>query len=66
MTLSNFDPLAYDPSAAPPIDITSGNLFPNTPTPVLNGIIVGGQNSRFGNAIARQNNRNIAPRFGIA
>ena len=64
--LSNFDPLTYDPSAAPPIDIISGNLFPNTPTPVLNGIIVGGQNSRFGNAIARQNNRNIAPRFGIA
>jgi hypothetical protein len=64
--LSNFDPLAYDPAAAPPIDISTGNLLPDTPTPVLNGIIVGGQNSRFGNAIARQNNRNIAPRFGIA
>jgi hypothetical protein len=64
--MTNFDPLAYDPAAAPPIDITTGNLFPNTPTPVLNGIIVGGQNSRFGNAIARQNNRNIAPRLGIA
>jgi Carboxypeptidase regulatory-like domain/TonB-dependent Receptor Plug Domain len=64
--LSNFDPVAYDAAAAPPIDITTGNLLPNTPTPVLNGIIVGGQNSRFGNAIARQTNRNVAPRLAIA
>lgn len=64
--LTNFDPLAYDPAAAPGIDISTGNLLPGTPTPALNGIIVGGQNSRFGNAIARQTNRNIAPRLGIA
>jgi hypothetical protein len=64
--LTNFDPLAYDFSAAPPIDISNGELLPNTPTPVTNGIIVGGQNSRFGNAVAKQANRNIAPRLAIA
>jgi TonB dependent receptor len=64
--MTNFDPLAYDPAAAPPIDITTGNLLPNTPTPLMNGIIVGGQNSRFDNAVARQTNRNIAPRLAVA
>ena len=64
--LTNFDPLAFDPAVAPPIDISTGTLFPETPTPVMNGIIVGGQNSRFGNAVARQANRNIAPRFAVA
>jgi len=63
---SNFDPLAYDPAAAPAIDITTGALVAGTPTPVMNGIIIGGQNSRFGNALARQGNRNIAPRAGFA
>jgi len=64
--LTNFDPFAYDPSAAPAIDITTGTLFAGTLTPVMNGIIIGGQNSRFGNAVARQANRNIAPRFAFA
>jgi hypothetical protein len=64
--LTNFDPLAYDFAAAPQIDISTGEFFPNTPTPVMNGIIVGGHNSRFGNAVARQANRNIAPRLAIA
>jgi hypothetical protein len=63
---TNFDPLAYDSAAAPVIDISTGALVPGTPTPVLNGIIVGGQNSRFGNALARQSNHNIAPRIGFA
>ena len=64
--LTNFDPLAFDPAAAPAIDITTGALLAGTPTPLMNGIIVGGQNSRFGNAVARQANRNIAPRFAFA
>ena len=59
-------PLAYNPAAAPPVDITTGTLFPGTPTPVLNGIVIGGQNSRFGNAVTSQANRNFAPRVGLA
>jgi hypothetical protein len=64
--LTNFDPFTFDPTAAPAIDITTGSLFPGTPTPVMNGITIGGRNSRFGNALARQTNRNIAPRFAFA
>ena len=64
--LTNFDPLAYENAAAPPIDITTGQLVAGTSTPVMNGIIIGGQNSRFGNAVAKQTNRNIAPRVGFA
>jgi len=64
--LTNFDPFAYDPAAAPVIDITTGMLFAGTPTPVMNGIIIGGRSSPFGNAVARQGNRNIAPRLALA
>jgi hypothetical protein len=32
---------------------------------VLNGIIVGGQNSPYDEAVSRQNNANIAPRIGL-
>ena len=64
--LTSFDPLSFDPAAAPPIDIATGNLIAGTSTPVMNGIIIGGQNSPFGNAVARQTNHNIAPRFAFA
>jgi len=64
--LTNFDPLAYDPAVAPAIEITTGTLVIGTRTPVMNGIIIGGQNSRFGSAVAKQTNRNIAPRVGFA
>ncbi len=64
--LTNFDPLAYDAALAPVIDISTGALVSGTSTPVMNGIIIGGRNSRFGNAVARQTNRNIAPRVGFA
>jgi len=63
---TNFDPRAYDSAAAPAIDITTGALVTGTPTPVMNGIIIGGRNSRFGSAVAKQTNRNIAPRVGFA
>ncbi len=64
--LTNFDPLAYETAAAPPIDIATGNLLAGTSTPVMNGIIIGGQNSPFGSAVAKQINHNIAPRVGFA
>jgi hypothetical protein len=64
--LSTFDPRAFDPTAAPAIDITTGLLVPGTTVPVTNGIIINGQNSSFGNAIEKQHNFNIAPRLGFA
>jgi hypothetical protein len=63
---NNFDPHAYNSATAPAIDITTGTLVIGTPTPVMNGIIIAGRNSRFGNAVARNSNRNVAPRVGLA
>lgn len=71
---SSFDPALYDPSKAPTID-ENGNLCldggcagarPNPNYDPLNGIIVGGQNSPFGGAVARQQYLLFAPRFGVA
>jgi len=61
-----FDPSLYDSAAAPEIDISSGFLVHGTPTPILNGIITAGRNSPYGEAIANQSNKDIAPRIGIA
>jgi len=64
--LSSFDPRAFDPAAAPDIDITTGLLVPGTTEPVTNGIILNGQNSPYGNAIHQHSNFSIAPRLGFA
>jgi hypothetical protein len=73
--LTNFDPAAYDPLKAPTID-SNGNICTaapcaggGTPNPnydPLNGIIIAGQNSPFGDKIAEDQNKNFAPRVGIA
>ena len=63
--LTNFDPALYNRAAAPAFT-ASGLLAPGTPYPYLNGIIVNGKNSPYGNAISSQDNGNIAPRFGFA
>lgn len=65
--LTNFDPRLYDPAKAPVID-ADGNIVPdgNPNYDPLNGLIVGGQNSPYGTAVARQVNNNFAPRLGIA
>ena len=63
---STFDPLTFNPAAAPAIDISTGNLAWGTPTPVMNGIIIGGQSSPYGDAVARQKNNCFAPRIGFA
>jgi hypothetical protein len=62
--LTTFDPSIYDPAKAPRIT-ASGRLVLGTGDP-LNGIIVGGKNSPYGDHITRQDNMNIAPRLGIA
>jgi Carboxypeptidase regulatory-like domain/TonB-dependent Receptor Plug Domain len=63
--LTNFDPATFNPADAPQIDPNTGNIVPGTGT-ALNGIIIGGNNSPFGNAVARQNNLDFAPRLGFA
>jgi hypothetical protein len=63
--LTNFDPLTFSLANAPQIDPNTGNLIPGTGKP-LNGIIVGGQTSPYGNTVAQQNYLNFAPRFGLA
>ncbi len=63
--LTNFDPLAYNPAAAATIT-SAGTLAPGTPNPYLNGIIINGQNSPYGQAVSSQPNLNFAPRFGFA
>lgn len=62
--LTNFDPSAWDPTKAPQVD-AAGNLVANTGD-VLNGIIISGKNSPYGNKVGRENNLNFAPRFGFA
>jgi len=64
--LSAFDPQSFDHAAVPSIDIKTGMFLPGTVTPITNGVIFGGQNSPYGDAIAQQNNFNIAPRLGLA
>jgi len=75
--LTNFDPTAFNLSTAQQIDPCTGNIgiqagtcaspnvLPATGDP-LDGIIIGGKNSRFGNAISRQDNKDFGPRVGIA
>ena len=75
--LTTFDPAAYNPATAQQIDPCTGNLgirtgdcstgtvAPPTGDP-LDGIIIGGGTSPFGNAVVQQRNINLAPRVGIA
>jgi len=62
--LTTFDPAAYDPSKAPQLT-ASGRLVPNTGDP-LNGILIGGVKSPYGDSVTRQDKANFAPRIGIA
>jgi hypothetical protein len=62
--LNTFDPSAYSLANAPQVD-ASGNLVAGTGNP-LNGQIVGGKTSPYGDKIAPEKNSNIAPRFGFA
>src|SRR6266496_662488 len=61
---TGFDPALFNAAKAPQID-SSGLLVPNTGTP-LNGVIIGGINSPFGDAAARHDTKDFAPRIGVA
>jgi carboxypeptidase family protein/TonB-dependent receptor-like protein len=63
--LTNFDPRAYDPAKAVQINPATGNIIPGTGDP-LNGIIIAGQNSPFGDKVAPESNNDFAPVFGFA
>src|SRR5262249_22859525 len=65
--LDNFDPHSYNPANAPRIDPTTGNLIAGTGNnPSLNGILVGGKNSPFGDHVGNSVYKNFAPRIGLA
>jgi hypothetical protein len=63
--LTSFDPALWDPSKAPKIDPATGNIVPGTGDP-LNGIIINGSNSPYGDKVAAGNKGNVAPRVGFA
>jgi hypothetical protein len=69
--LNNFDPAAYTAANAVSINPANGliNLVPGTSNPtqgsLLNGIIVAGQGSRFGDKVANENMNNWEPRIGL-
>lgn len=62
--LTSFDPSRYNPANAPGLTST-GRLVLGTGDP-LNGIIIGGAGSPYGDSITRQDKKNFAPRLGIA
>ncbi len=63
--LSNFDPRRYNPASAAVISLATGNIVTPATDP-LNGIIVNGTSSPFGQAVAPTNYKNFSPRFGLA
>ena len=64
--MDNFDPAAFDKAAAPKIDPATGSVVPGTSNWQTNGIIVGGKNSPYGNAVSNNTYTNFAPRLGLA
>ncbi|MDE3196405.1 MAG: TonB-dependent receptor [Acidobacteriota bacterium] len=62
--LTNFDPGTYSASNAP--TLTAGGLLTTPAQNYLNGIIVNGTNSPWGNKISNQDYTDFAPRFGFA
>lgn len=72
---TSFDPRFYDPSKAPTIDddgnlclpttCNSSTVVPNPNYDPLNGMIIGGVNSPYGDQITRTP-KYVAPRIGIA
>jgi hypothetical protein len=64
--LDNFDPATYSAGAAPKIDPVTGLIIAGSYNP-LNGIITAANGgSPYGSKVSNENNKNIAPRIGIA
>lgn len=62
---TGFSPTLFDPTKAPAIDPTSGQIVPGTGTD-LNGLIISKVNSPYGEAVANTPKANFAPRIGIS
>ncbi|MBV9085469.1 MAG: TonB-dependent receptor [Acidobacteriaceae bacterium] len=62
--LTTFDPALYNRAQAPVVTPT-GSLVPGTGT-LTNGIIIGGQNSPYGEKVSSQSILDFAPRVGFA
>jgi hypothetical protein len=62
--LTNFDPSAFDPNRAYQID-AANNRVPGTGDP-LNGLVVAGVNSPYGDRITQTDKTNFGPRAGFA
>src|SRR5581483_9797391 len=62
--LTSFLPSAYKAANAPPLT-PQGNLVLGTGDP-LNGIILNGVTSPFGDAVSNSNKKNFAPRLGFS
>ena len=63
--LTNFDPSKFDSTNTPQIDTNGQYLVPPT-SAYTNGIIIGGKNSPYGDAVQRTPKLDFAPRIGIA
>jgi hypothetical protein len=64
---TSFDTALYNPAKAPAISFATGQITSAAGTfDPLNGVIVGGKNSPFGNAVANQHADLFAPRVGFA
>ncbi len=64
---TSFDPALYSAAKAPAISFATGQITSAAGTfNPLNGVIIGGQNSPFGDAVANQSATLFAPRVGFA
>jgi len=64
---TSFDPALFKPAMAPKISLANGQITSAAGTyDPFNGVIVGGKNSPFGNAVANQSASLLAPRVGLA
>ncbi len=74
LPILNFDPALYSAAQAPTLNSVgvicttapcSGGRVPNPNYSPLNGIIIGGQNSPYGNSIETTPTKNLQPRLGF-
>jgi Carboxypeptidase regulatory-like domain len=62
---TNFMPSAWDPAKAPQVNRSNGRITIGTGDP-LNGVIIAGKNSPFGNKMTKDNTDLWGPRIGFA
>jgi hypothetical protein len=64
--LTTFDPALFNAANALPLANATG-LYATAPSaPYTNGVIIGGKNSPYGDAVSQTQKLNFAPRLGVA